>query len=221
MWKFFAFVMVVLLILMFIQMSTMSDEDVEKIRAQLDAQKQEQQASTAQSGQTQIAKSDKKTVAHGDSGFLSMPPVVAYEEFLNSVPELNFYSEADKFINPDYSAAYKKKITDFAADELKILKDLHDLSAMEYMDVKMGNKQATIKYIASSKMFRDFHGAILDEGSVEGLVECTVEMSNISGNWFINSEEWAPFPEVASLTEEERNLRKKNLAAYYRKRSMN
>ena len=45
--KFFAFTMLVLIILMLIQFSTLSDEDLEKIKARIEQQKNERQKDTS------------------------------------------------------------------------------------------------------------------------------------------------------------------------------
>jgi len=196
MWgRFFAFAMLILIILAIVQFSTLSDSDVEKIRAQIEAQQKVKQkvkqvddaASPSEKLSTENNNSSNKNLRIEDS-LLSEPSIVAYEAFLDAIPLMTALSEIDRYYVPSVLDKYKQQLSDFSNDPLTGFKNLHNLQAMEYMKIQhIGGELAMIIIIASNATTR-----MLTGDKQKALSVCQILMKKENSQWLVQDETWIP-----------------------------
>lgn len=189
MWgRFFAFAMLILIILAIIQFSTLSDSDVEKIRSQVEAQRNAKQVDDA----TPASPSEKFNTEIKDSpiedSLLSEPSIIAYETFLDAISSMTALAEIDSYYVPSVLDKYKQRLHDFSNDPLTGFKNLHELQAVEYMSIHhIGDELAMIIFIASNATTR-----MLTDDKQAALAVCQILMKKENGQWLVQDEAWIP-----------------------------
>lgn len=208
MWgKFFAFAMLVLILLVIIQFSTMSDQDVEKIKAQIELQQMAKESQSEIQTRTTPAQSPSDDSASVHS-FRSEPAIVAYETFLDAAPSIQQLSDIDQYYVASVLDEYKKRLINLSAEPLEGFKGMHDLQGMEYMATQnIGEELVIATFIATNRFTR---AVAADE--VEALAVCRVLMKKENGQWLIQDEAWVPQAHPAFTPYEPL------LAEYHRKR---
>lgn len=211
MWgKFFAFAMLVLILLVIVQFSTLSDKDVEKIKAKIELQ---QQASKSQKAE-QLPSSSEPSASYNASdtdSYLSESPVEAYEAFLDAIPEMKQLADIDAYYVATVLDEYKERLTEFSSDPLDGFKGMHELKSKEYMGVQnIGDELVIITFIASNRLTR-----VVSTDDAESLAACRVLMKKENDQWLIQDESWVPQGHPAFTAYEAL------LAEYHKKRQIN
>jgi len=189
MWgRFFAFAMLILIILAIVQFSTLSDSDVEKIRSQIEAQQKLNQADeTAAAPPSANASAENKDLPN-EGSFLSEPSIVAYETFLDAIPSMTSLTEIDRYYASSVLDKYKQHLNDFSSDAIGGFNNLHDMQAMEYMKIQhIGDELAMISFIASNAVTRK-----LTDDKQASLAVCQLLMIKEGNQWLVQDEAWIP-----------------------------
>ena len=198
MWgRLFAFGMLILIILAFIQFSTLSDSDVEKIRAQveqIEAQKKMKQADggVPESASSESLSHDNHSAENenppAENSLVTEPSIIAYEAFLDAIPSMRGLADIDQYYIPSILDIYKQRLSSFSNDSLKGFKNLHDLQAMEYMKIQhIGDELAMITFIASNATTR-----MIADDKRAALAACQLLMQKDGNQWRIQDEAWYP-----------------------------
>ena len=189
MWgRFFAFAMLILIILAFIQFSTLSDSEVEKIRTQIESQQKMKQADDAASASLSESRNAENKSSPIENSLLSEPSIVAYETFLNAIPPMTALAEIDRYYVPSVLGKYKRQLSDFSDAPLTGFKNLHDLQALEYMKIQhIGDELTMIIFIASNATTR-----MLTDDKQKALAVCQVLMKKENNQWLVQDEAWIP-----------------------------
>jgi len=192
MWgKFFAFAMLVLIVLVIIQFSSLSDEDVAKIKARIEEQKKEKSEpqETVVPTETSAVRQVTSSAKTSNDPIQSEPAVIEYEAFLNAVPKMKFDSEMNGYLTPEAVEDFRQRLTGFSSDPLEVFKLMHDLQDMEYMEFSyIDNQTAVITYIASGGLIRKM-GQVVNEGMDQKTLELyEVVMKNNADQWLVHNE---------------------------------
>ena len=153
---------------------------------------------------------------------LDKPAILAYEKFLDSVAAMTFLSDVEDDISPSY---YGNFVSEYAGANKSVIrvKDWHDLSAMEYINIEYDRGDSVgFRFIGSSEdvlQFRRSSYSGPSGGRPEGLVDCIVGMSMDNGKWLLINQQCEVVPEIYMVfSAKDKSNRKLRLAKYYRKR---
>lgn len=195
MWgKFFAFAMLILIILVVIQFSTLSDEDVEKIKTKIEERQQNKSESgslsnTEVTDQSTTEQQQDRVIENPDDVILSEPAILAYEDFLDAVPKMKFDSEMNQYLVIEEVNRQKELFAGFSSDPLEAFQLFHDFKAMEYMEFRyIDDKKAVFHFIASSGLMRRMGQVVGDANEDEILELFEVVMVNNADQWMVQRE---------------------------------
>lgn len=153
---------------------------------------------------------------------LDKPAIQAYEKFLDNVGAMSFLSDIEDDISSSY---FKKFVSEFAGANKSVnrVKDWHELSAMEYINIEYDRGNSVgFRFVGSSKdvlRLRRSSYSGPSGGKPEGLIDCFVGMSMNNGKWLLINQQCDVIPEIYMVTSgKDKSDRKLRLAKYYRKR---
>jgi len=223
MWgRFFAFAMLILIILVIIQFSTLSDDDVAKLKATIEEQQKDKRNSEKpEPASEQSQQSERAAISSSadDEPLLSEPPIMAYESFLDKVHEMESYDELQLYMTPNAIDEHKKHFSALTQDTFAAFKLVHDLQAMEYMGLEYtGSDSAAFSFIASSGFFREMGQVVSSDETTETLELFTVVMIKQAAQWIIEKEYTVPIVNSGFGDLPEAAQYKPLLEMYYTKR---